>query len=62
MARVCSICGRGPDYGNAVSHSNRHTKKVRLPNLQRVRAVHEGRCRRIRVCTRCLRAGKVQKA
>ncbi len=61
MARFCSICGRGPDYGNAVSHSNRHTKRVRLPNLQRVLAVHEGRRRRIRVCTRCLRAGKVQK-
>ncbi|MFO8033840.1 MAG: 50S ribosomal protein L28 [Candidatus Bipolaricaulota bacterium] len=62
MARVCSICGRGPDYGNAVSHSNRHTKKVRLPNLQRVRVVQDGRSRRVRVCTRCLRAGKVQKA
>ncbi len=62
MARVCSICGRGPDHGNAVSHSNRHTKRVRLPNVQRVRAVQGGRRRRIRVCTRCLRAGKVQKA
>ncbi|MBC7317740.1 50S ribosomal protein L28 [Candidatus Bipolaricaulota bacterium] len=62
MARVCEICGRGPDYGHSVSHSGKRTRKVRAPNLQRVRAVINGVHRRIRVCTRCLKAGKVQKA
>ncbi len=61
MARTCDVCGRGPDFGNAVSHSNRHTRRVRLPNLQRVRAVYQGKRGHYRVCTSCLRAGKIQK-
>lgn len=62
MARICAICGRGPDYGRSVSHSGQRTPKVRAPNLQRVHVVIGGARRRIRVCTRCLKAGKVQKA
>ena len=38
------------------------TKRKWNPNLQRVRAVVEGRPRQIDVCTRCLRSGKVVKA
>ncbi len=62
MARVCEICGRGPDYGRSVSHSGKRSRKVRSPNLQRVHVVINGVRRRMRVCTRCLKAGKVQKA
>ncbi len=62
MSRICEVCGRGPDYGHTVSHSGKRTARIRAPNLQRVHAVVNGVRRRIRVCTRCLKAGKVQKA
>jgi len=62
MARECAICGRRVSYGRSVSHSGKRSPKVRAPNLQRVHAVIDGVRRRIRVCTRCLKAGKVQKA
>ncbi|HEC63366.1 MAG TPA: 50S ribosomal protein L28 [Candidatus Acetothermia bacterium] len=62
MAKVCAICGRRPEYGKSVSHSGKHSIRVRLPNLQRVRIVQGGRRRRVLVCTRCLKAGKVVKA
>ncbi len=62
MARVCSICGKGRSVGNNVSHANNKTKRRTLPNLQRVRAMVDGRVTRLRVCTRCLKAGRVTKA
>jgi len=62
MAFKCDVCGKGPLVGNQVSHANNKTKKRTLPNLQTVRAVVDGSHRRIRVCTRCLKAGKVTKA
>jgi large subunit ribosomal protein L28 len=45
-----------------VSHSNRHTKRTWAPNLQRVKVKVEGRSMRLRVCARCLRSGRVQRA
>ncbi len=62
MARVCEICGKKPTSGNNVAHSNKRTRRVWKPNLQRARAVMNGTVRRIRVCTRCLRSGRVVKA
>ena len=62
MAFKCDLCGKGPLVGNQVSHANNKTKKRTLPNLQRVRAVVDGAHQHIRVCTRCLKAGKVTKA
>ncbi len=62
MARVCEICGKGRQVGYNVSHANNKTKTVWHPNLQRVRAVVDGKVKRIRVCTRCIRSGKVVKA
>ena len=38
------------------------TKRRFEPNLQRVRVLIKGRAQRVYVCTRCLKAGKVQKA
>ncbi len=61
MARVCAICGKRPSAGHNVSHSNRKTSRVWIPNLQRTRAVVNGVVRRIRVCTRCIRSGRVAK-
>jgi len=62
MSRVCDICGKRPATGNNVSHSHRKTKRRWLPNLQRVRALVDGAPKRIRVCTSCIRSGKVEKA
>jgi large subunit ribosomal protein L28 len=61
MANRCEICGKGPMSGNLVSHSNRRTRTVSKPNIQKVKAVVDGAPRRVRVCTRCLRSGKVVK-
>jgi len=62
MSMVCEICGKGPSFGNNVSHANNKTKRRRNPNLQTVKAVSHGQVKRIRVCTRCLRSGVVTKA
>jgi large subunit ribosomal protein L28 len=62
MANRCEICNKGRLVGNKVSHSNIKSKTVQLPNLQRVRAKVEGVVQRLRVCTRCLRSGLVEKA
>ncbi len=62
MARKCAICGKGPVTGHNVSHANNKTKRRWLPNLQPVKHVGpDGKVRRIRVCTRCIRSGKVNK-
>jgi len=62
MANRCDLCGKGPRSGNNVSHANNRTKRTFKPNVQRVRALVDGAARRIRVCTSCLKAGRVQKA
>lgn len=62
MARRCEICDKTVSVGNQISHSNRKTKRLWAPNIQRVRAVVNGRTRRINVCTSCLKAGKVTRA
>ena len=62
MSKVCAICGKKPATGNNRSHSMVATKRRFNPNLQRVRVVLDGRAKRAYVCTRCLKAGKVQKA
>lgn len=61
MAQRCEICGKGPRSGNRVSHAHNVTHRRFNPNLQRVRSVVGGTHRRVRVCTACLRAGKIQK-
>ena len=62
MAKVCHSCGKGPSFGNSRSHSMVATKRRFDPNLQKVRALVDGAPRRVYVCTRCLKAGKVTKA
>ncbi|MCS6862757.1 MAG: 50S ribosomal protein L28 [Abditibacteriales bacterium] len=62
MAQRCTICGKGVQTGMLVSHSHRRTKARNLPNLQTVKANFNGTVRRVRVCTSCLKAGKVRRA
>ncbi|MCL4820738.1 MAG: 50S ribosomal protein L28 [Vicinamibacteria bacterium] len=61
MAQQCEICGKGPQFGNRVSHAHNVTHRKFNPNLQEVRAVVNGVQKRVRLCTRCLRSGKVAK-
>jgi large subunit ribosomal protein L28 len=49
-------------FGNRVSHANNVTKRRWNINLQSVKAVVNGASKRVRVCTSCIRNGKVQKA
>jgi large subunit ribosomal protein L28 len=61
MAQRCDICGKGALSGNRVSHAHNVTHRRFHPNLQRLRAVVNGVQKRVRICTRCLRSGKVAK-
>jgi large subunit ribosomal protein L28 len=56
------MCGKHHSSGNNVSHANNRTRRVFRPNLQTVRALINGAARRIRVCTSCIRSGKIKKA
>ena len=75
MSKVCDICGKGPVAGRVISRRGMAKKKGGVgkkvtgiakrrffPNLQRIRATLEGVRRTLRVCTKCLKAGKIQKA
>ena len=61
VASVCDVCGKGPGFGNNVSHSHRRTPRRWNPNIQRVRALVNGTTKRMNVCTGCIRSGKVTK-
>ena len=62
MANRCDMCGKGPRSGNNVSHAKNRTKRTFKPNLHKVRALVNGSVRRIKVCSSCLKSGRVQKA
>ena len=61
MARKCDICSKAPIFGHNISHAHNVTNRRWTPNIQRVKVRHEGKVRRIRICTRCLRSGKSRK-
>lgn len=62
MARVCDICGKKPLYGNNVSHSHVRTRRRWLPSLRPVHALVKGEAVRLKVCTACIKSGRVTKA
>jgi large subunit ribosomal protein L28 len=57
MAQVCEKCGKGPQVGNSVSHSNRKTKRRFNPNLFKKRLFDPatGKAKLIKLCSTCLR-------
>ena len=61
MSRKCEICGKGQVSGNNVSHSNRHTRRKWNANIQQIKVNEGGTSKRIKICTKCLRAGKGNK-
>jgi len=62
MAQVCDICGKGPQFGNNISHAHNITRRRWNVNLHPVKAKVGSGAKRLRVCSSCLKAGKVQKA
>jgi large subunit ribosomal protein L28 len=62
MAATCDVCGKGPGFGHSISHSHRRTKRRWNPNVQSVRTKVGGTSKRVKVCTSCLKAGKVARA
>lgn len=59
MSRVCEVCGKHPHESRSVSHSHRVTKRQHLPNIQNVFVLENGERRKMKVCAKCLKAGKV---
>ena len=60
--RKCYVCEKGVAFGNNRSHANNKTRRVWKPNLQVARILIDGKVTKIKVCTRCLNAGKIQRA
>jgi len=58
----CEICSKEMTFGNNVSHSNRKTSRTYKPIIQSVRIDDAGTTRTAKVCTRCLKSGKVKRA
>ena len=61
MAARCAVCGKGAQTGYTVSHSHIRNKRSFRPNLQSVRTSVAGATVRVKVCAKCLKAGKVQR-
>lgn len=55
MAQRCDLCGKGPQYGRAVSFSKKATPRRFLPNLGYRKVTVNGQTQRLRVCAGCLR-------
>ena len=62
MSKQCEVCGKSPLKAAKLTFSHKQIVKRQSPNLQEIKAVVNGVTKRIKVCTSCLRAGKVQKA
>ena len=62
MAKVCPLCDKRPQFGHRVSHAHNLTKRRFEVNLQSVKCVINGATKRMRVCTNCIKSGKVVKA
>ena len=74
MSYRCDICGKEPSFGNKITRRGLAkakggvgqkitgiSRRMFRPNIQRVRVIFEGRHQRLRVCSRCLKGGKVTK-
>ena len=74
MSMHCEICGKKPVLGNQITRRGKAkylggvgrkitgiSRRKFMPNLQNIKAVRDGTVRRIRVCTQCIRSGRVQR-
>ena len=62
----CEICEKSLNYGNKLSitrsHISKRTTRTWKPNLRTVKTIVDGQPKKIKVCAKCLRSGKVTKA
>ena len=61
MSRKCEVCGKGTMFGNTVSHAKNRTRRTWFPNLLEVKTKVEGTVKTVKICTRCLKTGKIVK-
>ncbi|MBI2049568.1 50S ribosomal protein L28 [Candidatus Roizmanbacteria bacterium] len=61
MGMKCVNCNKGVMYGHDVSHAKNRKKRLFLPNLHFARVMFEGRMKRVKLCTKCLRMLKRKK-
>ena len=75
MSRKCEICGKGTITGHSVprkglpkkkggagQHIGVKSRRLFKPNLVKVKALVNGAGRSVKICTRCLKSGKIVKA
>lgn len=75
MLKVCAICkkdsltgkvvtrkGMAKSKGGTGSKISRWTKRQFLPNLQKIRILIDGHPKKVYVCTKCIKKGRLQKA
>jgi large subunit ribosomal protein L28 len=75
MSRVCDICGKGPVAGRMIMYKGLSkkkggiglnitgiTKRRFMPNIQKIKVIEGGTVMRKKVCTRCIKGGKITKA
>ena len=62
----CAICEKTAGYGNKLSitrsHISKRTSRTWKPNLRSIKALINGDVKKIHVCAKCLRDGKVKRA
>ena len=61
MSNICKLCGKRSKSGNKVSHSNKKTRRLWKPNIQKLLVDTGGENRRINICTSCIKSGKVKR-
>jgi large subunit ribosomal protein L28 len=75
MLKVCALCGKDPLLGKSVVRKGlakskggtgskivRSTKRLFLPNLQRMRILLDNKPRRVYVCAKCIKKGELIRA
>ena len=75
MSKICAVCGKKPVAGRTIVRRGLSkmkggvglkitgiTPRRFIPNLKKVHAIVDGTPKRITVCVKCLKAGKVKKA
>ena len=58
MSYKCELCGKKPVSGSSYSHSNRATKRIFKPNLQKQKVALNGKTQSVYVCTIRIKSGK----
>ena len=62
MSLKCEVCDKKPQFGNNVSHVNNKTRRRWKPNIKKLRVVMKGSIKTMKICTRCIKSGKITKA